>query len=324
MEKIKSVMKEQEICSKRLANVPEIGRSEINGFFCVNVQSYVHDKNFNVYVPSSVSFPRDNSVMFLMGQMEQKKDVFFGIRNCLIFWDEKIEVPCSLEENHAVVKTANPRLEYCRFFADNHIKNFPEPESFQEINGALICDGSKIGKGTTVMPGCYIGGNVIIGQECYIGTGVRIVGIVHIGNNVVIRENTVIGADGLTTDRDADGTAVTMPQFGGVVIEDNVQIGANTVIARGAIDNTVLEKGCKIDNSSFISHNVQVGQDTFIVGETILFGSSRIGRKSYISGNSTVRNKVVIGDGAFVGMGAVVTKNVENGITVVGNPARKR
>lgn len=122
------------------------------------------------------------------------------------------------------------------------------------------------------MPGAYIGGEVIMGEKCYIGCGAKLVGKVEIGNNVVIRENTVIGADGLSTDRDMNGQAITMPQFGGVRIEDNVKMGANVVIARGAIDDTVLKRGCKIDNSTFISHNVEVGQDTFIVGEIIMFG----------------------------------------------------
>ena len=299
-------------------------KTEVNGFFCVNVQRYVPDRNFDVYVPSSVNAPKDHSVMFLMGKMAGRIDSFYGVSQCLIFWDEKIDVPEQVERNNAVVRVADARLEYCRFFQDNRISNLPQTETFQEQNGALICDGAVIGRDTVVMPGCYIGGSVTIGEDCYIGAGTKIVGMVHIGDHVIIRENTVIGADGLTTDRDADGSAITMPQFGGVIIEDNVQIGANTVIARGAIDDTILKKGCKVDNSCFISHNVSLGQDTFVVGETILFGSSRTGKRVFISGNTTVRNKVVIGDDAFIGMGAVVVKDIEAGATVAGNPAGKR
>lgn len=291
-------------------------------FFCINVQKYVHDKNFNVYAPSSVDHPEDHSVMFLMERMKDRTDAFKDIKNSLIFWDERIVVPEAPAKYNAVVKVAEPRLEYCRFFHDNNIRNLPLKERFQVVDGAMICDGAIIKKDTTIMPGCYIGSRVVVGEGCYIGAGAKIVGTVSIGDHVIIRENTVIGADGLTTDRDACGSAVTMPQFGGVVIGDNVEIGANVTIARGAIDNTVLEKGCKIDNSSFISHNVRVGQDTFIVGETIMFGGSTTGKRVFISGNATIRNKSAVGDDAFVGMGAVVTKDVEKGMTVAGNPAR--
>ena len=113
-----------------------------------------------------------------------------------------------------------------------------------------------------------------------------------------------------------------MPQFGGVVIEDGVQIGALTVIGRGAIDNTILRRGTKIDNSTFISHNVIIDEDTFVVGESIMFGSSSTGKQVYISGNSTIRNGCHIGDKAVVGMGSVVVKNVGNGAVVKGNPAK--
>ena len=150
----------------------------------------------------------------------------------------------------------------------------------------------------------------------------KLVGEVHIGNNVVIRENSVIGADGLSTDRDENGRALTMPQFGGVIIEDDVQIGALTVIGRGAIDNTILKRGSKIDNSTFISHNVTVGEDTFVVGESIMFGSSSTGKQVLISGNSTIRDGRHIGDKAVIGMGSVVVKNVEDGAVVKGNPAK--
>ena len=113
-----------------------------------------------------------------------------------------------------------------------------------------------------------------------------------------------------------------MPQFGRIILEDNVQIGALTVIARGAIDDTIIKKGAKIDNSSFVSHNVVIGEDTFVVGETILFGSSSVGSQTLISGNSTIRDGRHVGAKAKVGMGSVVIRDVEDGAVVKGNPAK--
>lgn len=291
-------------------------------FFEVNVKKYVAEKHFSVYRPASLNNPKDNAVMFISEGYMNKSDVFLKCSDCLVFWPNSYEVPKGIETRHAVVKCTNSRNGYCSFFRDNSISHYPPIEDFEVINGAYICKMAKIGKNCRILPGAYVGGEVEMGDNCYVGAGARLVGEIHIGDNVVIRENSVIGADGLSTDRDEDGRALTMPQFGGVIIEDDVQIGALTVIGRGAIDNTLLKRGVKIDNSTFISHNVVLGEDTFIVGETIMFGSSSTGEQAFISGNSTIRDGRYVGAKAIVGMGSVVVRNVDDGAVVKGNPAK--
>ncbi len=289
--------------------------------FSVNVRKYSDKHNFNVYYPASLDKPKNNAVMFINQKNVHRVDRIKTLKECLIFCPLGLEVDKETEDNNVIVRAKDPRTEYCMFFRDNNITNNPKKEEVESVDGALIASNAKIGTNTIIMPYTYIGGEVEIGNNCYIGSGTKIVGKVKIGNNVSIRENSVIGADGLSTDRDADGKAATMPQFGGVVIEDDVQIGALCVIARGAIDDTIIESGSKIDNSTFISHNVHLGRDTFIVGETIMFGGSSTGEQVFISGNTTVRNKAKIGDNAFVGMGSVITKDVADGSVVFGNPA---
>ena len=291
-------------------------------FFRINASKYVKNKNFYIYRPASLNNPKDNSIMFIGEQYMGYANAFSKCKECLVFWPESIVVPDEIEKNHAVVRCAKPRKSYCSFFKENSITNYPPIEDYEFINGSFIAKTATIGNNCRILPGAYIGGEVIIGDNCYIGSGARLVGEINIGNNVIIRENAVIGADGLSTDRDPNGVAITMPQFGGVILEDNVQIGALTVIARGAIDNTIIKRGSKVDNSAFISHNVVLGEDTFVVGETIMFGSSSTGRKVLISGNSTIRDGRRIGDNAVVGMGSVVVKNVGDGAVVKGNPAR--
>lgn len=291
-------------------------------YFRINVSKYVVGKHFDVVRPASLNIPKDNAVMFISAGYEDYIESFRKCKNCLIFWPVGMNVPEDIKECHAVCEVENSRNGYCGFYRDNNITYNPPVEAFDVVNGAYIAKTASIGKNCTILPGTYIGGEVEIGDNCYIGTGSRLVGEIHIGNNVVIRENSVIGADGLSTDRDEEGKALTMPQFGGVIIEDNVQIGALTVIGRGAIDNTVLKRGSKVDNSTFISHNVVLGEDSFVVGETIMFGSSSTGRQAFISGNSTIRDGRHIGDKSIVGMGSVVVKNVEDGQVVKGNPAR--
>lgn len=291
-------------------------------YFCVDVSAYVADKRFHVYRPSSLNAPLDHSVMFISeGFMDLAASVE-RVENCLVFWPENHGVSAAIREKHAVVLCREPHNAFCRFFKDNRIQNLPIVEDGRQVNGTFIAEKAVIGERAAIFPGSYIGGDVTIGNDVYVGSGARIVGEVTIGNNVIIRENTVIGADGLTTDRDELGRAITMPQFGGIIIEDNVEIGANTVIARGAIDHTIIRSGAKIDNSTFISHNAVIGRDTFIVGETILFGSASTGERALISGNAAICNGVHIGDDAVVGMGSVVIRSVHDGTIVKGNPAK--
>ena len=294
----------------------------MKGFFRVNVSKYVISKNFDVVVPSSLRNPKDNSVMFIMETHMDMVSVFLNCNNCLIFWPETVEIPEAVSERHAVVCDVNPHTRFCSFFQENGITNLPPKEAVMFIDGAWLSPDAIIGSDVEIMPGAYIGSECIIGDNSYIGAGVKLVGRVTIGKNVVIRENTVIGADGLTTDRDSAGRAVTMPQFGGVKIEDDVQIGANTVIARGAIDDTIICRGSKIDSSCFISHNVVIGADSFIVGETIMFGSSSVGERTLISGNCTVANAVHVGSDSILGMSATVLKSLPDNVIAYGSPVK--
>ncbi len=294
--------------------------------FRVNVGKYVTGKDFDVVRPSSLDNPKDQSVMFFTGKlsdraMQLERDLRY-VKQCLVFWPEDIEVSQETIYNHAIAISNNPRKDFCRFFSDNQIDNLPMPSASRIQNGAFIEEGAIVADSCTIYPGVYIGKEVVIGEGSWIGSGVKLLGRISIGKNVIIRENTVIGADGLTTDRDEEGKALTIPQFGGVRIEDDVQIGANVVIARGAIDDTFIARGAKIDSSSFISHNVQIGEDTFIVGETILFGSASTGKRVLISGNSLVANYVHIGDDTILGLASAATKSIESNKIAYGLPAK--
>ncbi len=291
-------------------------------YFEVNVNRYDKTKNFVVVRPSPLNQPKDNSVMFIMPEHISKWEAVLNVKECLVFWPNLHEIPPELSAAHAVVPSDDPRYSFALFFRDNNITYNPKPVPYENVNGAYICKGATIGENCTILPGAYIDSEAVIGNNCYIGSGVRMMGSVKIGSNCIIRENTVIGTDGLTTNKDENGKVVTIPQFGGVTIEDDVQIGANTVICKGAIDDTVIRRGCRIDNCCFISHNVQLGEDTIVVGETIMFGSTSTGKQAFISGNATIRDRKHIGEKAVVGMGSVVVKDVEDGAVVKGNPAK--
>ena len=291
-------------------------------FFKVPASKYDASKDYFVVRPSSLNNPQDNSVMFVTPEYKSKWKAVLTVKECIVIWPEMVEVPEELAARHVVILHHEPRLGFAEFFRNNGITYNRKPEPYELVNGAFICKGSTIGKNCVIFPGAYIDSDVVIGDNCYIGSGVKLLGSIKVGNNCIIRENTVIGSDGLTTRRDENGKVVTIPQFGGVIIEDNVQIGALTVIGKGAIDDTIIHSGSRIDNCCFISHNVQMGEDTLVVGETIMFGSSSTGKQAFISGNSTIRDGVSIGNKAFVGMGAVVVKPVPDNGVVKGNPAK--
>ena len=296
--------------------------SELKEFFCIDASKYDETKQFHVVRPASLSNPQDNAVMFVTEGFLKYWEAVLTVKECIVIWPENHPVPEELAKRHAVILSKEPRYGFAKFFYENHVTNNAMPKPYQVKNGAMICEGAEIGEGTIIFPGAYVDGDVKIGKNCYIASGVRIVGNVQIGDDCIIRENSVIGSDGLTTRRDEEGKIITIPQFGGVVIENNVQIGANSVVCKGAIDNTIIGSGSRIDNCSFISHNVRMGRDTIVVGEVLMMGSSSTGERAYLSGNVVVRDGVSIGEDAFVGMGAVVTKNVPAGVTVKGNPAR--
>lgn len=288
-----------------------------------DVELSLDNKKINIYRISSVEKPRDNSVIFITKQYAHTIEKMKGVHSCLFFLDKEIIVPTKMRYDNYFVLCDRPRMEMALFFHNNGITSHPKKETGNWENGYFKADGCVISEGSVIMEGAYIGSEFVIGRNVYIGSGVKLLGKVIVGDNTVIRENTVIGCEGLSYERGENGELLTIPQFGGVIIGDNVVIGALTVVAKGAIDDTIIESGVKIDNSCFISHNVKIGENSVVVGETLLMGSVEAGKGAYISGNVTVRDQLNIGEKSIVGMGSVVVKDVEDGKTVAGNPARE-
>lgn len=292
-------------------------------YFSINVQEYSPEKDFFVTRPASMNNPKDHSVMFIQKQYLKNAANFLAVSDCLIFWPSGHNVPEGISDAHAIYLCDDPHLEFCSFFKKHNITNYVQPGETEVLGYALISGNVEIGTGTKIFPFAYINGNIHIGDNCYIGAGTKIIGNVYIGNDVVIRENSVLGADGLSTDRDEDGKAVTMPQFGGLIIEDNVQIGACVIVERGAIDNTIIKTGTKLDNACFVAHNNHIGRNVFMVGESMTFGSVSIGDNTQISGNATIKQGLAVGANCLVGVGAAVTRDVKEGTVVFGNPAKE-
>lgn len=188
---------------------------------------------------------------------------------------------------------------------------------------AVIEDQVTVGARTSIGAGVFLGRGVAIGSDSILQPGVSIYPGARVGNRVVIHSGTVVGSDGFGYVF-ADGRHHKFPQIGLVIIEDDVEIGSNTTIDRGALENTVIGQGTKIDNLVQIGHNVRVGRHCVIAAQTGVAGSSEIGDYVVIGGQVGVGNAVRIEDRAIIGAQAGIPtgKIVRRGLTMWGTPAR--
>jgi len=187
---------------------------------------------------------------------------------------------------------------------------------------SYIGENVKVGNNTKIFPNAFIGDNVQIGEGCIIHPGVKIYHDCVLHNNVVIHAGTVIGGDGFGFAPQADGSFKKVPQIGNVVIEDNVEIGANTTIDRATIGSTCIKEGAKLDNLIQIAHNVEVGSRTVIAAQAGVSGSTKIGKNVMIGGQAGIVGHIQIADGAKINAQSGVSKSLkEPNTAVTGSPA---
>lgn len=189
--------------------------------------------------------------------------------------------------------------------------------------GPLSCieSGSSIGAGTVVGAQVYIGARAKIGDGCLLYPQVVIREGVMIGNRVIIHSGAVIGSDGFGFARRQDGRYVKIPQVGGVVIEDDAEIGANVTIDRATLGTTRIQRGVKIDNLVQIAHNVDIGEDTILVAQAGIAGSTKIGRRVTIAGQAGLVGHITVGDDSVIGSQAGVGESVPQKSMLLGSPA---
>jgi UDP-3-O-[3-hydroxymyristoyl] glucosamine N-acyltransferase len=186
---------------------------------------------------------------------------------------------------------------------------------------AVVEAGARIGARARIAPLVYVGAGVEIGEDSAIGAHAALLDGVRLGRRVVIHPGAVLGADGFGFAFDG-AEHRKIPQTGGVLVEDDVEIGANTTIDRATFGDTVIRRGTKIDNLVQIGHNVEVGEHSILVAQVGVSGSSRLGRGVVLAGQVGVADHVTIGDGTLVGAQAGVPSDLEAGGKFLGTPAR--
>jgi UDP-3-O-[3-hydroxymyristoyl] glucosamine N-acyltransferase len=242
-------------------------------------------------------------------------------------------------EGPAAIIARNPYLAF------SHIIDFIYPPVYEEVWGihptAVIADSARLPDKIRIGPHVVIEDNVIIGEKTVVGAGTFIgtktrvgsgctiapnVSIMHdcrLGDNIIIHAGTVIGSDGFGFAPSEPGQEFKkIRQVGWVEIGDNVELGANVTVDRGAIGPTIIGRGVKIDNLVMIAHNVKIGENSIIVAQVGISGSTKLGKSVILAGQVGLVGHIEIGDGAVVGAQSGISKSLEGGRTYFGYPAR--
>lgn len=186
---------------------------------------------------------------------------------------------------------------------------------------AYVGKNVKIGKDSKIFPHVFLGEGVVVGDNVIIHSGVKIYHHCKLGNNITIHSGTIIGSDGFGFAPQADGTFKKVPQIGNVVIEDNVEIGANATIDRATIGSTLIRSGAKLDNLIQIAHNVEVGNQTVIAAQAGISGSTKLGNNVMIGGQAGVVGHISLADGTKVNAQSGVSKSTQPNAALTGSPA---
>ncbi|HET7819005.1 MAG TPA: UDP-3-O-(3-hydroxymyristoyl)glucosamine N-acyltransferase [Bacteroidia bacterium] len=184
---------------------------------------------------------------------------------------------------------------------------------------SFIGENAVIGNNVKIYPQVYIGDNVAIGDNTTLFSGVKIYSDTKIGKDCIIHSGTVIGSDGFRFATNDGGKKV--PQIGNVIIEDDVEIGANCAIDRATLGSTILKKGVKFDNLIHIAHNVQIGDNTYIAAHGVIAGSTKVGKNCMFSGQVGLVGHIEIADGTLIAAQSGVSKSItKKGEAVMGSP----
>ena len=186
---------------------------------------------------------------------------------------------------------------------------------------AYVSERAVIGNKCNIYPHVFIGENVTIGNNVTLYSGVKIYADCKVGDNSIIHAGAIIGSDGFGFAPQPDGSYSKIPQIGNVMIESNVEIGANTTIDRAVMGSTIIHEGVKLDNLIQIAHNVQIGKHTAIASQTGISGSTKIGEKCVFGGQVGLAGHINIGNEVKIGAQSGIMKDLKDGAELIGSPA---
>jgi UDP-3-O-[3-hydroxymyristoyl] glucosamine N-acyltransferase len=266
---------------------------------------------------ASLDQATENDLSFCYWEGEKAISLISKSRAGIILCKKSMEGLVHPRSDAQLVFLDNPRLVFVNFanriYSKRKVGISPR---------AVVSETARLGSN------CYIGDFVVVGDNCVIGDNTTIydrVSIVKdciIGANCIVHQGVALAAESFAYERHSDGTLEKFPQLKGLRIGNNVEIGANSFIARGALTDTVIGDGTKIDAMVHVGHNVMIGRNCQLTAGTIVAGSCRLGDSCWTGINSTIKHKVSIGNNVIVGAGACVIRDVPDGDVVAGVPAK--
>ena len=260
----------------------------------------------------------EQSITWIKSSVKSPIDLIKKTKSKLIILDVKNHDSLTHVIDKCLVFVKDPKLEIIdiinRFFIRNNYK-FPKTSRRYDNH-------KSFGKNVYIHPSvnlgdCEIGSGTIINSLCMVNDNTTI------GDNVIIHSGSKIGTDGFGYVKLKNGCYKKFPHIGGVEIENNVEIGANTCIDKGSLGNTVIKSGVKIDNLSMIAHNVQIGSNSIICSNVSIAGSVKVKNNVWIAPSVSIMNGITIGENAFIGIGSVVINDIPDNQVWAGYPARK-
>lgn len=256
---------------------------------------------------------KDYSISFLTKDLGED---FFS-RNGLLIITDKIIPPSDNSSGYII--SNNPRLDFAKI-----VDEFFNNNSFKDLRDfSYISENADLSKDVIIGSNCYIGERVKIGSGTIINHNVVISGNTEIGKNCYFKSGSVIGEDGFGFDFNEDRVPIRIPHIGKVIIDDNVEIGANNTVVKATFGNTFVGKNTKTDDHVHIAHNCKIGENCIITASTELSGSVNVGHDVWIGPNSSIMNNITLGNYSMIGLGSVVTKSIPEFCLTAGSPAKQ-
>jgi len=283
---------------------------------------YIIQGDIRGYIRSALPIDQadEDSVSYCRFKDERAQQIIRASKARVIICSNELELSEIDYGGKTIIQVTNPRLTFIRLLA----RYFPSKPQYGIHPSAVVDEKAKIGDRVYIGPlcnieKCEIGNDSIIESHAYIHSQVKI------GERVTIQPGVIIGAESIAYERNEDKELERFPQLGAVLIEDDVRIGANSVIGRGPLPRsaTVIGKGTKISSLVIVGHGVKIGKHCIIIGHTTLMGSVKIGDYTHISSHVCVKQGVTVGSSVLVGMGSAVLSDVPDNYVVVGTPAKR-
>ena len=300
-------------------------------------------KELAILVKGVVEGDGDINITGLSGiESARSGDLTFAVDEAHLAGAEKGGVSCILTNNllrkskKPLIRVKNPKLSFLIIY--NNFHEHKNKNAFVHSaacvstsahlgnnvwlgSGVVVEDGVNIGDYVVIESNTVVKKNSVIGPACHLYPNVTLYENTKLGRNVILHAGAVIGSDGFGYVKDA-GKIYKFPQLGSVIIEDDVEIGANTTIDRGSLSDTIIGAGTKIDNLCQVAHNVKIGKNVLMAGQCGISGSTVIGNDVSMGGQAGVADNITIGDNVTIGAKSAVIGNIEKNSVVWGIPAR--